>query len=281
VVREYNGNIWWDYIRMYNPNTLYGNQSGFNANMMFKNNYSVNINGVYSTDIHDYYEPRVTGRYYVNPGFYQYNFNLNTDNRKPLSFYFHYGHTKLPTTDQYADFGDFQSTLRVGQQFEFDYSFSFNNTTNGVGFVDKNSANDSIIFAKRNVQSLENILTTSYILSNKASISLRVRHYWSGALNKKYYLLQQNGSLLDNPSYTQNKDQNYNAFTIDMIFTWNFAPGSELDCAWKNAAISDQNTYINNYWTNVHNSWLDQLNSLSVKVLYYIDYNKFKKKKNS
>lgn len=279
IIREYNGNIGWDYIRMYNPNTLYGNQMGYNGNVMFKNNYSININGFYSTDLHDYYEPRVTGRYYINPRFFQYNFNLNTDYTKPLSFYFHYGHSNQLTTDQYSDFGDFQTALRVGQRFEFDYSFSFNYTKNGVGFVDKNNSNDSIIFAKRNVNSLENIFTTSYILSNKASLSLRVRHYWSGALNKSFYLLQQNGTLINNPSYTQNKDQNYNDFTVDMIFTWNFAPGSELDCAWKTASLANQTGYINNYWTNLNNSWLNQLNSLSVKVLYYIDYNKLKRKK--
>ena len=279
IVREYNGNVWWDYVRMYNPNALYGNQMGFNGYVKFKNNYNVNVNGLYSTDINDYYEPRVMGRYYINPKLYQYNINLNTDNRKPLSFYFHYGHTTLPTTDQFAHFGDFQAMLRVGPRFEIDYSFGFNNTTNGVGFVDKNNSNDSIIFARRKVNSLENIITTSYILSNKASLSLRARHYWSGALNKSYYLLQQNGSLEDYPTYTQNKDQNYNAFTVDMIFIWNFAPGSELDCSWKNVALADQSTYVTNYWTNLHNSWLNQSNSLSVKVLYYIDVNKLRKKK--
>ena len=279
IFREYNGNIWWDYIRMYNPNTLYGNQMGYNANVTFKNNYYININGVYSTDIHDYYEPRVSSRYYISPRYLVNNFNLSTDSRKPLNFYFHYGHTQLPSTDQYGDFGDFQTNLRVGQRFEFNYSFSFNNTTNGVGFVDKNNSNDSIIFAKRNVRSLENIVSTSYILSNKASLNLRVRHYWSGALNKKYFLLDQNGLLNDYPTYSQNKDQNYNAFTVDMIFVWNFAPGSELDCSWKNAAFTDQAVFNNNYWTNLHNSWINQLNSISVKILYYINYNKLIKKK--
>jgi len=278
VIREYNGNIWWDYMRMYNPNTLYGNQMGFNANVMFKNNYNININGGYSTDIHDYFEPRVAGRYYVSPKYCYINYNLNTDNRKSLSFYFHYGLAKQLTTDQRVDYGDVQATLRVGQRFEFNYSLGLNITTNGAGFVDKNNSNDSIIFAKRNVNSLENILTTSYILSNKANLSLRVRHYWSGALNKSYYLLQQNGSLADYPSYSQNKDQNYNAFTVDMIFTWNFAPGSELACSWKNAALSNQTEYVGNYWTNLHNSGLNQTNSLSVKILYYIDYNKLKNK---
>jgi hypothetical protein len=279
VIREYNGYVWWDYIRTYNPNRIYGNQMGYNANVTFKNNYSININGTYSTKMNDYYEPRVSGRYFINPGYFVNNLNINTDSRKPLNFYFHYGHTQVANSDQSGDFGDFQATLRVGQRIEFNYSFSFNNTTNGVGFVDKNNSNDSIIFAKRKVNSLENILSSSYILSNKASLNLRVRHYWSGALNKSYYLLDQNGTLKDYPGYTQNKDQNYNAFTIDMILTWNFAPGSELDCSWKNATLSDQSGFIPNYWTNLHNSWLNQSNSLSVKVLYYIDYNTLRKKK--
>jgi len=279
VFREFNGNVWWDYIRMYHPGTLFGNQTGFNSNAMFKNNYNININGFYSTNLSDYYEPRVTGRYYENPYFYQYNFNLSTDYTKPLNFYFHYGHTQHPKTNEFADFGDLQATLRIGHRFEFNYSFSFNNTSNGIGFVDKNNANDSIIFAKRKVNSLENILSSSYILNNKASVNLRVRHYWSGALNKKYYLLNHDGSLNDYPAYSQNKDQNYNAFTVDMIFVWNFAPGSELDCAWKNAAFTNQSAFENNYLTNLHNSWLNQVNSLSVKILYYIDYNKLKKKK--
>lgn len=281
IIREYSGNIWWDYIRMYNPNTLYGNQTGYNGNVTFKNNYNININGTYSTRLNDYYEPRVSGRHYVNPGYFVNNINLNTDSRKNLNFYFHYGHTMIPSSDQFGNYGDIQATLRIGHQFELNYAFSFNNTTNGVGFVDKNNANDSIIFAKRNVRSLENILSSSYILSNKASLNLRVRHYWSGAMNKKYYLLDQNGSLTDYPAYSQNKNQNYNAFTVDMIFVWNFAPGSELDCSWKNAAFTDQSDYVNNYWTNLHNSWLNQLNSLSVKILYYIDYNKLRKKKKS
>ena len=279
IIREYNGNIWWDYIRMYKPNTLYGNQMGYNANITFKNNYNINLNGAYSTDLNDYYEPRVKGRYFINPKFFNLNFNLNTDNRKPLNFYFHYGLARQPETNQFVNLGDLQATLRVGHRFEFNYSFSFNNTMNGVGYVDNNSAEDSIIFAKRKVNSLENILSSSYILSNKASLSLRVRHYWSGAQNKSYYLLQQDGTLKDYPSYSQNKDQNYNAFTVDMVMTWNFAPGSELACAWKNGALSDKGSYINNYWTNLNHSWLNQSNSLSVKVLYYIDYNKLKKKK--
>ena len=279
IIREFNGYVFWDYLRTYNPNTIYGNQTGYNANVIFKNNYNINVNGGYSTDSYDYYETRVMGRFYTNPQNYWYNFNLNTDNRKNLNFYFHYGHTKHPSTDQVANYGDLQGSLRLGQRFQIDYALSFNNTINGVGFVDKNSTNDSIIFAKRNVNILENILSTSYVLNNKTSISLRVRHNWAGDRNKIYYLLQHDGSLQDYPTYNKNMDQNYNAFTVDMIFRWNFAPGSELVIAWKNAAYAIQDVVVDNYWTNLRDTWLNQSNSLSMKVLYYIDYNNLKKKK--
>ena len=84
---------------------------------------------------------------------------------------------------------------------------------------------------------------------------------------------------MEDLTYTENKDQNYNAFTVDTMLKWNFAPGSELVMAWKNAAFADQNRVETNYWSNLRNTWLNQSNSLSVKVLYYIDFNSLKKKK--
>ena len=83
---------------------------------------------------------------------------------------------------------------------------------------------------------------------------------------------------MHDPSFSENKDQNYNAFTIDMIFRWNFAPGSELALAWKNAALADHDIVTNNYLTNLKDTWLNQSNSVSLKVLYYIDYNNLKRK---
>jgi hypothetical protein len=279
IIREYNFNPWWDYNRIYNPSTVYDNEAGYNFNVIFKNNYSFNSNGGFATNKYDYFEPRVKDRYFFNPHLYWYNFNLNTDPRKPVNFYFHYGHTNQPTTDQYSNYGDASADMRVGQHFDFNYTFSFNYTVNGVGYVDKNSAEDSIIFAKRNVSTLSNIFAASYVITNKASLSLRVRHYWSGVVIKDYYLLQTDGRLKDYPTYPENKDQNYNAFTIDMLFRWIFAPGSELSLAWKSSSYADQDLVIENYWSNLQNSWLNKANSISLKVLYYIDYNSLKKKK--
>ncbi|OGU57000.1 MAG: hypothetical protein A2V66_05390 [Ignavibacteria bacterium RBG_13_36_8] len=58
-----------------------------------------------------------------------------------------------------------------------------------------------------------------------------------------------------------------------MTFKWNFAPGSELLLVWKNA-IYNQNDDVNiGFWNNF-TDMIDapQINSLSLKILYYIDY---------
>lgn len=279
IFRECNGNIWWDYYRIFNPSTDYNHESGYNVNLVFKNNYSFNVNGGIGTNKQDYFEPRVKGRFYLTPHYYWHNYNLWTDSRKPLSFYFYMGCNRQPTTDLHTWQGTASTTARFGQHTQISYSVNFNYAYNNIGFADKTDNDDTIYFAKRNVRALENVVSTSYTLNNKSGLTLRVRHYWSGNGNKNYFQLQQDGTLLAAPSYSDNKDQNYNAFTVDMIFRWIFAPGSELSVAWKNAAYDDQNKVFLNYWDNLRKSWSSPTNSLSVKVLYYIDYNRIRKRK--
>ena len=279
IFREIQSYMWWDYKRMYNPSTFFDNNVGFNTNVTFKNNYQVNLNGFFNSDRYDYFEPRVKGRFYKSPYFYLLNFNLNTDRSKPLNLSFQYGYIKQPIENQHINMFDLGSSLRVGQSFQMNYSASLQNEFNGQGFVTKDNSTNEIIFSKRDVKSIENVISTSFILNNKSSVSLRARHYWSGVKNNSFYQLQQNGSLLSDLTFNQNFDQNYNNFTIDMIFKWNFSPGSELLVAWKNDAFDDNDIVEENYLKNLKDTWSTQSNSLSIKVLYYINYNNIFKKK--
>jgi hypothetical protein len=102
-----------------------------------------------------------------------------------------------------------------------------------------------------------------------------VRHYWSRAQYINFYTLQENGELIDNAEYygTTDYDFNYNAFNVDLVFSWQFAPGSNLSVVWKNAILDEQPQPIVNFFEDVkHTFSSDQLNSLSIKVLYYLDY---------
>ena len=65
-----------------------------------------------------------------------------------------------------------------------------------------------------------------------------------------------------------------------MTYKWEFAPGSEISIAWKNS-ISEENSKMNlSYFKNFKETLAaDQANSISIKILYYIDYSSIIKRK--
>jgi hypothetical protein len=280
IIREWHTYSAWIYRRMYEPNDFYGNEYYIESSVLFKNNYNLYLNWGGETNRHEYYETRVKGRYYFEPYYMYANAEISTDSRKPINGYIHYGGFKHPGTNRFGYWGYIGLNVRIGQQIQIGYYLSFNNKINNIGFVDKNEREDSIWFTKRDIRIFENVLELSYVMTNKASFRLRGRHYWSGALNNEYYQLQKDGSLVVSPSYMENNDENYNALTIDLGFRWIFAPGSELTLAWKNSVYDWRNEFIPDYKKNFDLTWnSNQTNTFSLKILYYIDYNNFRRKK--
>ena len=112
------------------------------------------------------------------------------------------------------------------------------------------------------------------------NINTRIRHYWSKVDYKEFFTLLQDGGLEKNNSFNQNVNQNYNAFNIDAVFTWQYAPGSFINLVWKNAAY-DFNRIVNQgYFKNFNNTMqADDNNNLSLKVIYFLDYLQLKKLK--
>ena len=137
-----------------------------------------------------------------------------------------------------------------------------------------------IIFGRRKVNTFENILGAKYNFNNMMGITLRVRHYYSSVYNKEFFTLQQDGLLKPNSSFNQNVDQNANFFNVDMVYTWQFAPGSFINVVWKNAVFDYTDIVEESYIKNLGNTMeADQNNNISLKVIYFLDYLQLKKKK--
>jgi hypothetical protein len=66
-----------------------------------------------------------------------------------------------------------------------------------------------------------------------------------------------------------------------MVYTWEFAPGSFINIAWKNATQYFTDVVDKGYFENL-GSTLSQNNNnnFSVKVIYFIDYYKVKSSRN-
>ena len=64
-----------------------------------------------------------------------------------------------------------------------------------------------------------------------------------------------------------------------LVYSWRFAPGSEINIVCKNAIGTFDNIAETNYLKNVSNTLgSPQNNSISFKILYFPDYLQLKKK---
>jgi hypothetical protein len=103
------------------------------------------------------------------------------------------------------------------------------------------------------------------------------RHYYSQGKYNSFYTLMGNGYLIANPAYNENHDFTFNSFNVDMVFSWIFAPGSSLNVVWKNEITGEKAYATGNYFNNFDDNFHEpQLNNISFKVLYYIDYQRLK-----
>jgi hypothetical protein len=112
------------------------------------------------------------------------------------------------------------------------------------------------------------------------NFNLVVRKYWSYVTNHDYYLLLPNGDLLEGLLSSNNYDENFATWNLDLSYTWWFAPGSQLSVLYRN------NSFLSDYGTEFSHSIIknadnlinhEKLNHiLSISIRYFIDYNSAK-----
>ncbi|MEN8123290.1 MAG: DUF5916 domain-containing protein, partial [Bacteroidota bacterium] len=170
-----------------------------------------------------------------------------------------------------------EPTYRPNDRLLLSFETFIENSINDIGYVDNTEIEDTIYFGKRNRIDLENTIETRYIFNENMSVNLRLRHYWSTVKYNKYYTLNLDGTLSDEDEFDAADDINFNYFTIDLGFRWIFAPGSELSLVWKNSIFTYNDEITNNYLNNLQKTFdSPQTNSISLRILYYLDYQYFK-----
>jgi len=226
----------------------------------------------------DHFEPRVPGRYFDIGRQVSFFIRGSSDSQRRLHFD---GDAQFRRTysahDQYGYSFDIGPFFRVNDRIRLGYELERELDFNDIGYVDHIDANN-IFFGKRNITTTENELQFTSIFTNNLSFYLNLRHYWTMVdYQNIYFFLEPDGQLraYDTPPVTS-QDINYNAFTIDARLTWNFAPGSQMTLVWKNLIDSEQDELLTSYFKNAQNFLNDpQINSLSLKILYYIDSSSF------
>ena len=223
----------------------------------------------------DLYEPRTFGKYLFRPAFVNPFFYFSSDNRKKLTYYFSFDYyiyfqKEIQKINNEIDLG-----YRLSDHFSLDYTGNYNISNYEQGFVGR--ANDNIYIGTRDRTTIINSITSQYTLNNKMAFSFSLRHYYSEVTYNKFGILQDNGRVSQDNNFTGN-NRTYNAWNVDLRYSWYFAPGSQLTLLYQNASQNNLNYSKIDFKNNFKNLFNEPMNNtLSLKITFYIDYSSVRK----
>ncbi|HEX7903218.1 MAG TPA: DUF5916 domain-containing protein [Chitinophagaceae bacterium] len=263
------------YSRQVTPASYRSANFNVNVNSQLKHLWYVGFLVGYEPEFNDFNEPRKMNRVFKGWSSSFVDFWFETNSAKK---YFMYNELLFVARSLFESRRyqyNFSQRYRFSDKFSIRHNLYMEPQTNNVGFAA--FSGDDIIFGRRDRNTIENVLNFKYNFNAKMGLNTRVRHYWSKVDYKEFFTLLLDGRLVKNTVFNQNKNQNVNFFNVDMVYTWQFAPGSFLNLVWKNSVVDVANQVEKSYIKNFDRTLeADQNNNLSLKVIYFLDYLDFK-----
>jgi putative ubiquitin-RnfH superfamily antitoxin RatB of RatAB toxin-antitoxin module len=210
----------------------------------------------------------------------------NTDNRKPLIVSWLIGGAEgpLPNDPYYG------VQLAVRYRFsdklilEMSYKRQHDNGQYGYAFV-RDPATEAPILARRTYADVTGVFSGVYNFTSRMNLSFRARHYWNRLQNTNLFSIQEDGYWKARYDLMPGKyNINYNAFNLDVFYTWDFRLWSRLIICWKNWLGKDYeytlsaNSY-KYYTTNARQLFnTPHGNEFTIRFIYFLNYQQLEKK---
>lgn len=226
------------------------------------------------TKTYDFFEPRVEGKQFERMPIYVMGTNFGSDQRKKLHLRSHVSFGKRDFENSTRWRIILEPRYRVNDHLSFSTFSHFVLENDDLGYATQ--TDNDIIFGRRDRKTLESTASMKLAFTAKSNLTFRARHYWSNVVYKEFYKLHDDGTV-QHRDWNINQDRNINFFNIDMIYTWQFAPGSFVNVIWKNNISKFENGLVSiqdeDYFSNVGKTFkTPQTNSLTLKVIYFLDF---------
>ncbi len=271
------------YERLYRPDRFVNFATSWSTVYSLRSFHAIGLNaGVEPIRTNDYFETRSFDQYYKYPRNFWFGGFISTDYSRPFAFDIRVQRRIFDEPGRHNL--SYYISPRFRPSDKLFIVLGYNNFTrqNEMGYV--NALSDSIYFGRRKVVEHESSITGSYTFNNTMALSLNLRHYWSTVTYNRFNRIDsKNGALLDtdySPAQHEHgfDDASFNAFNVDLVYNWRFAPGSEISVVWKNVILQQGEPMGFNYYEDIEQVLRSpQINNFSIKVLYFIDYLNLKK----
>ena len=219
---------------------------------------------------YDFYDPRVWGRYRMNPASIGHNAWVSTDFRKPFAFELRGGQWRWADWGARGLYGSTELIFRVNDQFNFKTEFSLSNRKN-VGWAQTLST-DSVGMALRERKEFTQTLEAQYLFGPNSYLTVNARHAWNRIDSQELFHLTAEGGLSPSSAYTD-QDLRINIFNVDFKYVWWMAPGRELNLLYRASFARADDAIALNYWNNmkdISQTGMDQV--FSIRLMYFLDY---------
>ncbi|MBB4081058.1 hypothetical protein GGR28_003705 [Lewinella aquimaris] len=276
------GGVDLDYRRLFAPSRYVGTNLEGYVYATTKKFWNLNLWTEHDIgDQYDFFEPRVKGRYWRGPGYSNLGGWIGSDGRKKLRFSTNFNLNRWwDDTDRHSVSFNFNLRYRFSDRFSLSTYAWRGNYYNDVGYVNRETVSmgdlerTDIYFGTRDRNSVEAGFFGKYSFTANMTLNLRVRHYWSGVAYNRFNLLADDGTLTGT-DYSTNHDQDFDAFNVDLIYRWRFAPGSDIFVVYKTNISDFDERQADTYFDSFSGLWgkdTPRSGSVSVKVVYWLDY---------
>ena len=280
IFNDYSISLYGNHQRQYSPDVVVGSGIGSSFFGMTRNRFAFGGSIDFNTKFRDFFEPRREGYFILYPENYNADVWVSSDYRDRFAYDANVRYGNFPDSgNDEISFG-FSPRFRISNKFLLIYSLEYLNERNRRSFVTLEPRN--IIFGNRDRENLENSLQGTYNFNIREAVSLSFRNFWSSATfpEGEFFRLKESGLLAAHPfEITEDNDPNanFNIWNLDLSYQWRFAPGSEMILLYRNSVFNlDQKSYLA-YSESLENLFEQPVrHNLSLRVVYYFDYNNVK-----
>jgi hypothetical protein len=244
------------------------------------------------TESNDFFEPRSnTGARFIRPANIRFGYWISSNYQKKFAIDVNTYNTLFFNRNNWKEL-DYLLSLRwrMNDKTFIIASYAQTLTKQEQGFAIRNFGQnpfpETTLFGERNKSTTISTLDFRYTMTNRMGMTFRLRHYWANVDYNTFFSLDESGRLSEfsfdglNDDGVSMYNTNYNAFTIDLVYRWIFAPASEVNIVWKNAVFNSNELTQLNYFSNIEDMFdRNPINSISLRVIYFFDTLNLKKLK--